>query len=120
QQAGRLMEFYDRIVQGVCLEGRIRDIFNWTVTLSEIKPFHEFMQNAIADYLAYQQVMEGQDNVDAAQVSQTRQFILSRHRDLPCQIHPEYAPKGIITASGITKYLKEVLYYEEQRSCIIS
>jgi hypothetical protein len=110
---GRLSELCGKLCSGVCLEGRVREAFTWVASLSEIVSFEELMYRYIhQEYVPYSEVMFGVCIEDLASDPTVCEFIMARHKGMPCLIHSTYAPNGELTLSGIRKYLTEVLDYK--------
>jgi F0F1-type ATP synthase assembly protein I len=117
QSAGKLSVFFDKLANGYCLEGRIRDTLTWAANYSEIKSFDEFMTQAHKEYAAYQKIMEAKTTEELQILSECTQFIVLRYKNFPCLRDDNgngiYAPAGEITRQGIEQYLKKELYYDD-------
>lgn len=95
--------------------------------LSEIKPFDKCMEEWIADYHAYTHIMrqhtssEPAKEIDTECMQPALTFIMQRYRGFPCMPHQTYAQDGEITQAGVSRYLDDVLCYENNQSqCVIS
>ncbi len=110
---GRLNEFCRRVCIGNCLEGRLRDTFEWVASLSDISSFEDLMDRYIhQEYVPYIEVMFD-ISIDSLEYDPVVcEFIMARHQYEPCFIHPIYAPEGKITGAGVTQYLTEILDYK--------
>jgi len=108
--SGRLSEFCEKLSSGYCFEGRVRDAFTWVASLTEIVSFDDLMNRYIhQEYLPYTAVMSGTTDESAMFVSTACDFIMARHKGMPCLINSTYAPAGDVTQSGVRKYLIDVL-----------
>lgn len=111
-EVGQLVTFFDKLSDGYCLEGRIRDVFNWAAEFSELKSFDEFMRDSVDKYLGYRQYVDGKDENSMTQIVPAADFIM-RHLEIPrCKPHSDYAPTGMITREGVAAYLKDMLSYD--------
>ena len=123
KRAGYLNDFLEKLSYGYCLEGRIRDTFQWViVNLSEVKSMDKLMEKYIKDYLAYEEVMNRKSEEELTDLDYATQFIVSRHSGMPCVPHKTYASDGIVTAEGVRKYMEDILSFEPEKkqNCILS
>ena len=121
-EAGKANAFFSRLCDGYCLEGRTRDLLEWAAKFSEVKPFDDFMQERIEEYLAFANVMQNKAEAEASEVNNAAGFIIRSYQHHPCQPHADYAPNGEVTRAGVEKYLADVLMYSDDKasSCVIS
>ena len=103
---------------GFCLEGKVRDTFEWAIQLSEIKSVHDCMKGYWGDYMSYQMVMCGQ-NEESLTLESATTFIAERHEGMYCKPDKDYAPQGILTKPIIKKYLEEMLAQEDKKKCVL-
>jgi hypothetical protein len=111
---GRLDAFCGKISRGFCLEGRIRDTFEWAISLDNIVSFDASMEKFVShECLPYALVMHG---IPAEKVytEYAVKFIMDRHSNALCLPHDLYAPSGKITRDGVTAYIKDILCYESR------
>ncbi len=116
-QTGRLSVFCEKLSIGYCFEGRVQDAFKWAASLSELTSFHDLMDRFLnKEYLPYVEVMQNLIPDSVHMILPVSNFIIRRHRHMPCLSDPIYAPEGVITESGVRKYLKNILCYEKEAS----
>ena len=116
KRAGYLNGFLEKLSYGYCLEGRVRDTFQWVViNLSEIKSMDKLMEKYVKEYFAYEEVMNQKSEEELTDLDYATQFIASRHSGMPCVPHDTYASNGIITAEGIRKYMEDILNFEPEK-----
>ncbi len=105
--------FFDNLSTGVCLEGRIRDLFDLVTTFSEVKGIDEFMKERMQEYRAYMSYFLNTNEDGLYELDTVCDFILQRYDEFPCIAHEDYAPDAKIAEAGVRLYLKNILNYEE-------
>lgn len=105
-------QVFEKLSEGYCLEGRVRDTFFWAASYSEIKSFGDFMHKACEEYWAYQHIMFGKTRDEMVSLEVATNFIVSRYNKFPCNTDNDYAPNGEVTEAGVKQYLAEVLSYD--------
>ena len=114
---GHLNGFCEKLSHGYCFEGRVGSAFEWVASLSEMMTFDELMERFITkEYLAYKAVMSDIYDENMIFIERACDFIIFRHRYMPCLPNPTYAPLGVVTQEGVQKYLEIVLNYSAEDS----
>ena len=121
---GCLTQFCEKISTGYCFEGRVRDVFEWVSSFSDVKlmSFHETMEKYFQkEYLPYAEtLMTCSGSVPAADLvlaDPIMDFIMARHKNAACLRDAIYAPYGQVTRVGVKKYLANILMLVSQRDC---
>jgi len=114
KELGKLAEFLDKLTSGYCLEGRMRDACHWVATYSELKPFTQLMESAVADYAAYYTIMHGKCPIELSNLDNALAFILPRYQSLPCLRDDTYAPDSEVSKAGVRSFLTDVLAYDNE------
>lgn len=121
---GRLTQFCEKISAGYCFEGRVRDVFEWISSFSDVKlmSFHETMEKYFQkEYLPYAETLMTRGGsvpvADLVLADPIIDFIMARHKNAACLRDTIYAPYGQVTRVGVKKYLANILMLVSQRDC---
>lgn len=115
RKARKLDGFFQRLSDGICIEIRTRDAFEWATRISNLKHFHDFMQQATNEYTAYKRVIKNiTDEPIGNDLDRAAEFIATLYQNDNCQIEQTYAPMGIIDIGAIKLYLENILGYTQE------
>jgi len=113
ERAGQLTEWCNRLSDGYCFEGKVRNTFTWIANYTDIKSFNDLMANSHKEYQVYEKIIGGRAISEIGNLNTALQFIMQRYQDEPCMQDKTYAPRHRITRKGVKKYLKNVLEYDD-------
>jgi hypothetical protein len=79
--AGQAKTFFEKTTNGFCLDGRMRDTVTWVVQFSGVETLDALMEKYIAEYVAYQSIINKVSIESVSKIEPALAFIMQYHEN---------------------------------------